>query len=693
MVRAGLARVVDRVVDRLASVPRLFSLALVIADLFAVLGAGLIAGMIHYETGSPGEALGRLSGHYRSVLPLLVVYVGVFAWLRLYRRAWRFASIETLGAVLLGTAIGAVTMIVLQHLLDGGRTVSLSLVLVYWLLTVFFVGGIRIVLRMANISRLRGRPSLADLRQDIPPKRAVVLGVAEDCAELVRSLGHGPGSQYEIVGILDDSPATHGLDVVGVRVLGPINKLGWLIEHRGIEEVLVATVGASVREQVVACRARGIPVKVVPPVREVLDGRAQFRLAQISVEDLLRRPLIRSNIKEIGSYITGKRVMVTGAGGSIGSELCRQICALNPLELVLLGHGENSVESLSRELSQAYPALCKRLHIAIGSVVDERRLEALLREFGPQVVFHAAAHKHVPIMEYNASEAVRNNIFGTRCVAEACGRHGVGRMILISTDKAVYPLSVMGATKWFAEEVVQLAAAEHPRTTYVTVRFGNVLGSRGSVTVLFSEQIARGGPVTVTHAEATRYFMTISEAVQLVLQAGAIGESGDLYILDMGDPVRIVDLARDMITLAGFRPDVDIPITYTGLRLGERLHESLKMDHEEIGRTDREGLLRVVRNGRSTREDMKELLRRLWELGERGESGPLVELLMASVPHARGSAEPLGSSGYRPRKRWFRPSIQRSGGGYGCRMGISGTEFGVSSLVSSTHDGGAEHHA
>jgi FlaA1/EpsC-like NDP-sugar epimerase len=364
---------------------------------------------------------------------------------------------------------------------------------------------------------------------------------------------------------------------------------------------------------------------------EVLEGKASMRLEEVSVEDLLGRPPVAAqNLAD--DYVRGKRVLITGAGGSIGSELCRQVLGMDPAQLILFGHGENSLHKIHQELCARHAHYAERILIVVGSVADEIRVWQAFSEYRPQIVFHAAAHKHVPIMEANVAEAVQNNVLGTHNVAGACGRARVERMVLISTDKAVYPSSIMGATKWLCEETLNALAEKFPATRYVTVRFGNVLGSRGSVVPIFREQIRRGGPVTVTHPEMTRYFMSIPEAVHLVLQAGALGKSRDLFLLEMGTPVKIVDLARDMIRLCGFTPDEEIPIVFTGLRPGEKMHESLTTDESVMEPSSCAGLAYVRRRPHFSPEEFSPILPRLRALAEESDAASLLAYMSELVP-------------------------------------------------------------
>jgi len=616
--------------------------------------------MLHRDTANLGEVWAAYSHHRASFLMALPLWVAVFVGLRLYRCAWRFASLEVARSVVIGCLIGTLLLMVLQHA-DPGPAYSLSFLVMFAVLSIALVGGLRIGLRVANVGRLHGRHMIPFLREDVPAKRVLIIGAGPPAVHLLMALLDVDGEPYDVIGFLDDDSSSHGTYIRSTRVLGPLSLLPSLIAKGVVDEALVATTNLDdprVRECIMTCRQNRIPVRVIPALQSFLEGKGLFTLQEVSMEDLLRRRPVETDLVGIGRYLTGRRVMVTGAGGSIGSELCRQICALNPGTLVLLGHGENSIARTYRELVRAFPNLEDRLRMVIGSVADGNRIDGVLRHHRPQVVFHAAAHKHVPIMEGNVGEAVRNNVFGTCNVAEACGRHGAERMVLISTDKAVYPTSIMGATKWVCEQAVREAASRYPETTYVTVRFGNVLGSRGSVVPVFREQIARGGPVTVTHPEMTRYFMTIPEAVQLVLRAGAIGETGELYLLDMGPPVRVLDLAYDMVRLSGYVPG-EIAITFTGLRPGEKLHEKLVMHDEEVSPAQSEGLQLVRQPERFGPGELRRHVGRLRDLERQHQTRDVIRLLAEVVPSNDGEALLAGLSLGDP-DSWVRPLAEGS---------------------------------
>ncbi|BAS28083.1 polysaccharide biosynthesis protein [Limnochorda pilosa] len=401
-------------------------------------------------------------------------------------------------------------------------------------------------------------------------------------------------TNWTVVGFVDDDPEKHRQRVLGLPVLGGREEIPELVRQHRVTQVLIAMPSAPrsiIRGTLDQARRSGCTVRTVPALYELMDGQITVnQIREVRIEDLLRRDPVPSDVKAVRSYLEGKVVLVTGAGGSIGSELCRQVARCAPGRLILLGHGENSIFEILEELRTAHPQLV--LVTAIADMRDERKVEAIFAAHRPAVFFHAAAHKHVPLMEAHPDEAATNNVFGTLNLCLAADRFGTERFVMVSTDKAVNPTNAMGASKRVAEMVVQ-TMDRRSRTRFVAVRFGNVLGSRGSVIPTFKRQIAAGGPVTVTHPEMRRYFMTIPEAVQLILEAGHLAQGGEIYLLEMGEPVRIVDLARDMIRLSGFEPDVDIPIVFTDARPGERLFEELRTDGENVEGTSHPDIVRL----------------------------------------------------------------------------------------------------
>ncbi len=628
----------DQLSSRLYSRSRVPSaiMLLMIGDILAVMGALILSLWLRYDH-QPLHSVLKLYvlPHSLSLAISLALYIAIFAMFRLYRYAWRFASLDVLRGIICAGTISLMAMVLTQDLIDNGFTYATPVLIVFWMTSILLVGGTRVLLRIANIGHSYGRRAVGILKRDLAPRRVVILGGGSHGARVLNALREDRDAVYDVVGFLDDQPRKCGVYIRDVKVLGPLSKLYGLLADRAVDEVLIAlpqASGADIREHVMACRRQKVPVKVIPAIRDVIKGRTQTQIEDISVEDLLRRPPVRINIAEIGDLVGGKRVLVTGAGGSIGSELCRQIIALDPTTLILLGHGENSIHGIHQELCEHHPAMVERVEMVIASVADEARINQVFSCYRPDVVFHAAAHKHVPIMEDNVLEAVQNNVIGTEIIAEACGRYGIEHMVMISSDKAVSPASVMGATKWLCEEIGRAMVSRYRGTTYVIVRFGNVLGSRGSVVPLFHEQIKSGGPVTVTHPEMTRYFMSIPEAVQLVLQAGALGKSGELYVLDMGQPVRILDLAHDMIRLCGHEPDRDIKVSFTGCRPGEKLHEGLIGPDESMEPAFCKGLSVVRCCGGLQLTEISDFTRHARQIIVRGDETDMHDLLGRFIP-------------------------------------------------------------
>ncbi len=465
------------------------------------------------------------------------------------------------------------------------------------------------------------------------PKRVLVVGAGEAGTLVVREMQKNPQLGLEAIGFMDDAAQKRKKWICGVRVLGSLGDVGDLVKAHFIDEVIIAlpsAPGSIVRAMAERCRDAGVAFRTVPGVFEVLDGHVSVsRLRNVDIADLLRRSQVNGRAGA-AAYVTGRTVLVTGAGGSIGAELCRQIAHARPALLMLLGHGENSIFEVQNQLLQQYPSLC--LTSVIADIKDRVRMERVFGTFRPDVVLHAAAHKHVPLMESNPEEAITNNVLGTMNVVAAAERCGTSRLVLISTDKAVAPTSVMGASKRLAESVVREAASRSGRA-YVVVRFGNVLGSRGSVVPLFKRQIERGGPVTVTHPDMKRFFMTIPEAVHLVLQAGGMGKGGELFVLNMGEPVRIADLAADLIRLSGFDVD-EIGIAYTGIRPGEKLEEDLWEKNAVVEPTGHGDIYRVSEEGSPAAGELTLLLPMLTEAAQKGERAAVEEILAKCFPSA-----------------------------------------------------------
>jgi FlaA1/EpsC-like NDP-sugar epimerase len=515
-----------------------------------------------------------------SVVAAPLVKLPLFYVFGLYARYWRYTNLADLLTVVVAVSAASVFFSIAVLAAVWAGLVGIyprSVLSIDWMLTLLSVAGVRVAVRVLAESGVGGRRA----RPDRPSRRVLVAGAGEAGGLVVREIRRNPQLGLSVMGFLDDDAAKLGKRIHQVPVIGTLQELTAVVSGRQVDEVVIAmptAPGAVVRAVSERAREAGVPARVLPGVFEIIDGVVSVnRLREVDISDLLRRRQVLPQHDTAG-YLTGSVVLVSGAGGSIGSELSRQIAKAGARTIVLMGHGENSIFEITNQLLHAFPALS--VHPIIADIRDEVAVERAFVAHKPSVVFHAAAHKHVPLMEAHPAEAVSNNVIGTSRLVEAALKWGVERFVLISTDKAVQPSSVMGATKRLAESIVRDAAARTGRR-FMAVRFGNVLGSRGSVVPFFRKQIERGGPVTVTHPEMTRYFMTIPEAVYLVLKAGGLASGGELFVLNMGKPVKIVDLAVDLIRLTGLS-EADVPIVYTGLRPGEKLHESLWEDGSTI---------------------------------------------------------------------------------------------------------------
>ncbi len=511
----------------------------------------------------------------------LIVRLAVFYWFGLYQRYWRYASIEEV--VQIGLAVSTATLLLLL-LFIGSRAIypylfPRSIPFIDGLLTLIFVGGTRLSVRVMASGWYGAQPD--------GDSRVLIMGAGDAGAIVVRELQRSPHRGLTPIGFVDDDVRKQGIRIHDVPVLGGRGDIARLIPQFGIDRVIIAmptAPGSIIREIVTICEKAGVKTQMIPDIYELLDGTLHVnQIRDVDIEDLLRREPVQTDTAAVRELIAGQRVLITGGGGSIGGELCRQVMLAEPAELIVVGHGENSVFEIFHELRRLRPDGPKITPLIADTRFPDR-INQIFERVRPQIVFHAAAHKHVPLMERNPAEAITNNVLGTRNLLNAALANDVGHFVMISTDKAVNPTSVMGVSKRTAELLVHQAARKSKRP-YVAVRFGNVLGSRGSVVLTFKKQIAAGGPITVTHPEIVRFFMTIPEAVQLVLQAAVLGSGGELFVLDMGEPVKIVDLARDLIELSGLEVGRDIEIRYTGLRPGEKLYEELFIPGESYQRT------------------------------------------------------------------------------------------------------------
>lgn len=518
--------------------------------------------------------------------PVLAILIAIrlvaFYRAGLFHGLWRYAGMPELKKLAWASTYPTLLVLALGMAMDGFR-MPRGTYLGEWLASIVLVGGSRFVIRIyrEHSTSTGGKPRLDAIR-------TLIVGAGDAGDSLLRDMQRAPESRWIIEGFLDDNLGKTGAMVRDIRILGPADEatLSRLIPDLDIKLVVLAIPtadGARLRQIVEICRKFGVQTKTMPSLADRIEGQLPLAaLREIAIEDLLRRAPVQLDTEQVGEFLEGRTILVTGAAGSIGSELARQVLRFGPGRLLLFDHNENGLFHVERELRALFPEA--QINALIGDMTDRLRVEAVFRTHRPAVVFHAAAHKHVPMMEFNPGEAVKNNVFGTQLVADAAHDFGARAFVMVSTDKAVNPTSIMGATKRIAEMIIQARAGTSP-TRYVAVRFGNVLGSAGSVVPIFREQIAKGGPVKVTHPEMRRYFMTIPEAAQLVLQAGALGNGGEIFVLDMGEPVKIVDLARDLIQLSGLRPDIDIDIEFTGTRPGEKLFEELLHNEETFDRT------------------------------------------------------------------------------------------------------------
>jgi len=571
-------------------------------------------------TGFESEVL-TLTGALLILKSASILYFGTF------RQSWRntgFRDLFTLlRSVLTVSAIFLVASIALRGI--AGFTIPLSVPLIELALALLILSGLRVATRFYFVYRNPIKDTSVNC------KRVLIAGAGESGNMAAREMFRHPEAGLKPVAFLDDDKTKHGQKFLGLPVVGTIDEMKQAVDRLKIDEILIAMPSESgkvIRRVVDYAGKTGVRYKIIPSIYDLISGKVTInQIRNVDVEDLLRRKPIQLNMNLIENYIAGKKVLVTGAGGSIGSEIVKQISRFNPENVILLGRGENSIHQLVNEVEFSFPELSYSIQIA--DVRDEQTMERVFKENKPDVIFHAAAHKHVPLMEANPEQAVLNNVVGTRNLVNLALHYGVSHFVNISTDKAVNPTSVMGASKRISEQIVQWGASQAKKgEVFVSVRFGNVLGSRGSVIPKFKEQIKRGGPLSVTHPDMVRYFMTIPEASQLVLQAGALNMNGSVFVLDMGDPVNIENMARDLIVLSGLEPDKDIKIEYTGIRPGEKLYEELLTAEEGTEITHHEkiyvaksvdsidqleqqldALIRIAKTG--SREQVKEAIKQM----------------------------------------------------------------------------------
>lgn len=603
---------------------------LVVADIFAANLAFLVAVFLHFEGHVPGEVLNI---YLNCILILTIGKIVIYKYFELYSSLWSYASVDEfvkiIGAGIVSNIFGTVYLIIMGEQLFYGIYITTMI------LEIVFVGGVRFYYRM-----IRSLKNNRVFKKQDHEKKILIIGSGATATLIATEIKNHASNYGQVVGFIDDDENKLNKNIAGVKVLGNYHDIYSIVHKYKANEIIIAVPTAgpyTVRMIVEECKRTNAKVRIMPGIREVIDGQVSLnKIRGVEIEDLLGRESVNLHVTEVISYIENKTVLVTGGGGSIGSELCRQLAKFNPAKLIILDNYENNAYEIQNELVKEYGDKLN-LDVIIASVRDRYNIFTIIGNYRPDVIFHAAAHKHVPLMEHSPREAIKNNAFGTRNVAEAAHEYGVERFVLISTDKAVNPTNIMGASKRICEMIIQ-GLAKQSKTKFTAVRFGNVLDSNGSVVPLFKKQIKEGGPITVTHKDIIRYFMTIPEAAQLVIQSGAIAKGGEIFVLDMGEPIKIYNLAVDLIKLSGLKLDEDIKIEITGLRPGEKLYEELLMDEEGLTDTKFE----KIHIGHPTDIDYGALKKALDEMGQALKSpdiNDLINLVKEIVPTYKDNQE------------------------------------------------------
>ncbi|MBN2063627.1 MAG: polysaccharide biosynthesis protein [Sedimentisphaerales bacterium] len=580
---------------------------------------------------------------FMAVATIKLVIYGLF---RQYQGWWRYVSVSDLFSIIKATHVSLVIEILgyytclallpvaLGALPDGKpilNEIPVSVFVADWVATICTVCGSRLLIRLyyeESQQVVAGRLT-----------RMLIVGAGNAGETLLREIRRMPILKYEVVGFVDDNPRKLGMRIHGAEVIGTTKEIKKIAQEKAIDELVIAMPSASrkeLRHVIAQCEGSNLKFSTVPDLVSIATGKVSVsKMREVDINDLLGRDPITLDIEQISKFLNNKVVMVTGAGGSIGSEMCRQICQFGPKKLLLVEQAENPLFHIERELQSAYPTVA--LRPIICDIADGKRVDKVFSEYHPEVVIHAAAHKHVPLMEANPGEAFKNNVCGTRNVALAADKYKAKNFVMISTDKAVNPTSIMGSSKRFAEMVIQ-GLNTHSDTDFITVRFGNVLGSNGSVVPIFTKQIMAGGPVTVTHPDMQRYFMTIPEASQLVLQAATMGKGGEVFLLDMGEPVKIADLARELITLSGYRPDEDIEIKYTGMRPGEKLFEELSIAGEDMKPTPHPKIA-VWQNIPANEDELRDAIDEMLAIADNASYEQIVSIIKRIIPEYVGDVD------------------------------------------------------
>lgn len=568
---------------------------LMIIDVFLIFTSVFLAFALKYEF---QFAMLDWKGIAWSIALMTFFLMFFFFRFNLYKKIWRYASIGEMYCVFKSVVIGTLLVFFISELFFH-QISQKSIYIIIFINCLLLIGGSRIAWRMW------ADPYITSSKRESSQERALIIGAGTVGRAIAKELKSQSSEMIYPIAFIDDDPQKKNKQINGLSVMGDRKDILDIVEKERVSFIIIALPSdqkEDIRNIIKICNKTGCKIKIVPSMRDLVTGKISIKpIRNVELEDLLGRKPVHVNLEEIADYIHQKVILVTGAGGSIGSELCRQILNFNPEKLVLLGHGENSIYIIENELRESNPH--SKIVPIIADIKERDSIEEIFRMFHPDTIFHAAAHKHVPLMENNPMEAIKNNIYGTKNLVEAAASHKVDRFVMISSDKAVKPTSVMGVTKRIAEMIVE-SHREGNDTKFAVVRFGNVLGSRGSVIPLFKKQIEKGGPVTITHPDMERYFMTIPEAVQLVIQAGALTRGGELFVLDMGEPVKIDTLAKELIHLSGFKVSKDIPIVYTGMRPGEKLREELLTEQEEVMTTQHNRIF-IVKKDELTRKEME----------------------------------------------------------------------------------------
>ncbi len=619
----GFARE-KKMTKNMMKIPMSRKLILFILDVMAVLVASFGALFIRFEFRFSTIPVQYMEA-YRRLLPFLLGLTVLFfcVW-KLYKSVWRYASATEMINIAFATTCTAVGQVLVSYLLDARMPASYYVL--FWFFLFAMTCGIRFSYRILRVIKQKGASYIVKGNSNV-----MLIGAGAAANMILKEIETSEYINLKVRCIIDDHEGCHGKLLRGVPIVGGREEILDAAREYGIDEIIFAIPSANhqVRKEILdICKETGCRLKTIPGTYQLLNGEVSVaKLKEVEIEDLLGREPIKINLDEIIDYVSGKVVMVTGGGGSIGSELCRQIAGHNPKQLIIVDIYENNAYEIQQELIRKYPKL--NLVVLIASIRNTKRMDQIFQDYRPELVYHAAAHKHVPLMEVSPNEAVKNNVLGTWKIVQAADKWKVKRFVMISTDKAVNPTNIMGATKRLCEMIVQ-TYNNHSQTEFVAVRFGNVLGSNGSVIPLFKKQIAEGGPVTVTDPNIIRYFMTIPEAVSLVLQAGAYAKGGEIFVLDMGEPMKIVELAENLIKLSGYRPGEDIEIKFTGLRPGEKMYEERLMEEEGMQQTAN----KMISIGKPIQIDEEKFMKQLEALKEYvvGEPDDIREHVKAMVP-------------------------------------------------------------